>query len=307
MKFNVSAITAAATRKMHRPALVLAKYSPALLTGFGVVGMVGATVLACRATLKAEPIVTQAKADLAMIHGAHDLVISNPTETEYSTLDYRRDLSIVYARAGVGFLKLYLPALALGGVSISCILGGQGIMWKRNAAIGAAYQGLQKSFSAYRERVAEEFGPEKERDIRQGSHDEIVTTEKDGEKVEETVRKAAELADISPYAKIFDEYNTHWQRNADYNRIFLQTTQRYANDKLNAMGHIFLNEVYDMLGFPRTSAGAMVGWVKNGDGDNFVDFGLVDLDNEEKRDFINGWERSILLDFNVDGVIYDLI
>lgn len=307
MKFNVSAITAAATRKVHRPALVLAKYSPALLTGVGVVGMVGATVLACRATLKAEPIVTQAKADLAMIHEAHDLAISNPTEIEYSTLDYRRDLSIVYARAGVGFLKLYLPALALGGVSISCILGGQGIMWKRNAAIGVAYQGLQKSFSAYRERVAEEFGPEKERDIRQGSHDEIVTTEKDGEKVEETVRKAAELADISPYAKIFDEYNTHWQRNADYNRIFLQTTQRYANDKLNAMGHIFLNEVYDMLGFPRTSAGAMVGWVKNGDGDNFVDFGLVDLDNEEKRDFINGWERSILLDFNVDGVIYDLI
>lgn len=307
MKFNVSAITAAATRKVHRPALVLAKYSPAILTGVGVVGMVGATVLACRATLKADTIVTQMKADLATIHEAHDLAISKPTEIEYSTLDYRRDLSIAYARAGVSFLKLYLPSLALGAVSISCVLGGQKVMWKRNAAIGAAYQGLQKSFNAYRERVAEEFGPEKERDIRRGAYEEVVTTEKDGEKVEETVRKAAELADISPYAKIFDEYNTHWHRNADYNRMFLQTNQRYANDKLNAMGHIFLNEVYDMLGFPRTSAGAMVGWIKDSDGDNFVDFGLVDLDDEQKRDFINGWERSIILDFNVDGVIYDLI
>lgn len=307
MKFNVGAIATAATSKMHRPALVLAKYSPVILTGVGVVGMVGATVLACRATLKAETIVIQTKSDLDMIHEARDLAISETAPVEYSTFDYRRDLSIAYTRAGVSFLKLYLPSLALGAVSISCILGGQGIMWKRNAAIGAAYKGLQKSFSAYRERVAEEFGPEKERDIRQGDHEEIVTTEKDGEKVEEKVRKAAELADISPYAKIFDEYNSNWQRNADYNRMFLQTNQRYANDKLNSMGHIFLNEVYDMLGFPRTSAGAMVGWIKDGEGDNFVDFGLVDLDNEQKRDFINGWERSIILDFNVDGVIYNMI
>ena len=92
--------------------------------------------------------------------------------------------------------------------------------------------------------------------------------------------------------------------------MFLRAQQQYANDKLIAQGHLFLNEVYDMLGLPRTKAGAIVGWVyddNNAVGDNFVDFGIYDVHRETARDFVNGYERSILLDFNVDGVIYDLI
>ena len=92
--------------------------------------------------------------------------------------------------------------------------------------------------------------------------------------------------------------------------MFLKDQQRYANDILKSKGHLFLNEVYDMLSIPRTKAGQVVGWIydeKHPVGDNFVDFGIYDIYNERARDFVNGYERTILLDFNVDGNILDMI
>ena len=90
------------------------------------------------------------------------------------------------------------------------------------------------------------------------------------------------------------------------NLSFLKCQQKYANDLLVAHGYLFLNQVYEMLGIPKTKAGQVVGWIydkKNPQHDNYVDFGIYDLHNERKRDFVNGYERSILLDFNVDGDI----
>ena len=89
--------------------------------------------------------------------------------------------------------------------------------------------------------------------------------------------------------------------------LFLRTQQNYANDLLKARGHLFLNEVYSMLGIPHTSAGAIVWWTIGAGGDNYVDFGIFTRDSQVVREFVNGYERSILLDFNVDGVIWDMI
>ena len=90
------------------------------------------------------------------------------------------------------------------------------------------------------------------------------------------------------------------------NLFFLKAQQTNANVQLTVRGHVFLNEVYDMLGLPRTAAGAIVGWVR-GNGDDVIDFGIWD-NNDINSDFVNGYNRSkILLDFNVDGVIYDII
>ena len=61
-----------------------------------------------------------------------------------------------------------------------------------------------------------------------------------------------------------------------------------------------------MLGIPATRAGQQVGWIydKNDPNkDNFVDFGIYDTNRPSNRDFVNGYERTILLDFNVDGNI----
>ena len=65
-----------------------------------------------------------------------------------------------------------------------------------------------------------------------------------------------------------------------------------------------------MLGIPRTQAGQIVGWIydeKHPIGDNKVDFGIYNTYNEANRNFVNGYERTILLDFNVDGNILDMI
>lgn len=113
--------------------------------------------------------------------------------------------------------------------------------------------------------------------------------------------------DASYYARFFDEGCTGWTKDSEFNLIFLKQQQNYANELLRKKGHLFLNEVYDMLGIPRTKAGQMVGWIyneKNPIGDNFVDFGI---NNARNKDFVNGYERIILLDFNVDGEILDLI
>ena len=120
----------------------------------------------------------------------------------------------------------------------------------------------------------------------------------------------ADPGEYSIYAKFFDDGCTGWTKDPEYNLMFLKDQQRYANDLLQSKGHLFLNEVYDMLGIPRTKAGQAVGWIydeKNPVGDNFVDFGMYDMYNEKARDFVNGYERTILLDFNVDGNILDMI
>lgn len=115
---------------------------------------------------------------------------------------------------------------------------------------------------------------------------------------------------VSQYAKLFDDSCIGWTKDPEYNMNFLKCQQNYCNDKLKAKGHLFLNEVYDMLGIPRSKAGAVVGWVydeKNPIGDNFVDFGLFDSNDERNSDFINGYKNTAILDFNVDGNILNYI
>lgn len=109
----------------------------------------------------------------------------------------------------------------------------------------------------------------------------------------------------SPYARVFDEECLGWTRDAEMNRLFLLRQQEFANEKLQQRGYLFLNEVYDMLGLSRTKVGQCVGWcydLSNRYGDNYVDFGIYDVRN---RWFVNGQEKTIVLDFNVDGNILD--
>jgi hypothetical protein len=195
--------------------------------------------------------------------------------------------------------------VTLGAASIACILGGHNMLQKRNVALVAAYKGLESTFSEYRKRVIAELGEEEERDLYFDIKREVVEDE-DGE--EKTVYHTK--GGISPYGRPFDETNNNWEKNAGANWLFLKNQQNMMNDRLHARGHVFLNEVYDRLGFPRTSEGAVVGWLRFGDGDGNVDFGMFDfegLHGEGRKLFLNGEEDSVWLDFNVDGIIYDKI
>ena len=299
------------SRAVNRFGLKFKKHSPEILVVAGVVGTVVGTVMACKATTKVSEILDDTKKDLDMIHNYVD---TEGYTDEYTEEDEKKDTAIVYAETGVKFVKLYGPAVAVSAVSIAAILGGHNILRKRNIALGAAYAAVDKSFKNYRGRVIERFGKELDQELKYGvKAKEVEETVVNEDGSTQTVTKTVNVADpnsISEYAKFFDECCTGWEKDAEYNLMFLRRQQDYANDKLRSKGHLFLNEVYDMLGIQRTKAGQVVGWVydeKNPVGDNYVDFGIYDIHNEAKRDFVNGLERSILLDFNVDGNILDMI
>lgn len=300
-------------RSFGRAGLKLKKYSPEILVGAGLVGVVASTVLACKATLKVNEITEEAKTNIEKIHEATDLGYTEAGK-EYTEEDSKKDLSIVYVQTAVKLAKNYAPAITLGTVSALSILSGYNIMRKRYVASAAAYALIDKSFKEYRGRVIERFGKELDKELRYNIKakevEEIVVNEDGTESVVTTTVNTPDPNLISDYAKFFDESCAGWSKDPEYNLMFLKGQQNYANDLLKSRGHVFLNEVYDMLGIDRTKAGNIVGWIydeKHPVGDNFIDFGIYNLDSDRARAFVNGYERNILLDFNVDGNILDLI
>lgn len=296
-------------QKTGRPLAILSKYSPQILLGVGVVGVVTSTVLACKATLKVSEIVDEAHDNLTKIEETKLEGLDNYTEE-----DALKDKVIVYTQSAVAVGKLYLPAVAVGLISIGMIVKSHHILNKRNLAVMAAYKVVSETFEAYRGRVVEELGVEKDRQFRYGIVKETSTQEVVGEdgkkrKVKSEKNIIMGLA-TSEYAKFFDPISPQWRKIPEYNLMFLRSQEKYANDLLNIRGHVFLNEIYDLLGIPRTQPGAVVGWVLNNErdgGDGYISFGIYDLDDPNKRAFVNGYEDAILLDFNVDGLIVDLI
>lgn len=307
-------IVNAMTRSFHRAGFKFKKHSPEILVGAGVVGVVASTVMACKATTKLDEILEEPKEKIEKIHELIENPDMVPEGKEYTEEDSKKDLTIIYTQTAVKVAKLYAPAVILGVVSIGAIIGGHNILRKRNVALAAAYATIDKGFKEYRGRVIERFGEELDKELKYNiKAKEIEETVVNEDGTETTVKKTVNVADpnfYSDYARFFDDGCNGWTKDPEFNLMFLKDQQRYANDLLKTRGHLFLNEVYDMLGIPRTTAGAVVGWVydeKNPIGDNFVDFGMYDLNDAKKRDFVNGYERTILLDFNVDGEIYKLI
>ena len=287
------------------------KHSPEILMGVGVVGVVATTVTACRATMKLNDILDECVETRDKIKSVQE----NPAyDDRYSDEDAQKDLTINYVQTGVKIAKLYAPSVALGVFSVGCLLGSHNVMQKRNAALSAAYLTVDKSFKEYKQRVIDRVGEEVEKEIRYGiKAEEVVETVTDEDGNETTVTETVKMMNpnlYSDYARFFDEASPYWQKDPEYNLVFLKAQQQYANDLLRAKGRLFLNDVYDMLGIEKTKAGQIVGWVydpENPNGDNFVDFGIYDMSKERVRAFVNGYEATILLDFNVDGNIWDLM
>ena len=310
MKFpNITTITNKATRLAGRSGLVLKKYSPEILVGVGVACTVGAIITACRATLKADDILEEHENTIDKINSVHDGTIV--VNAEYTEADYKKDIFTAKVQTAGKLAKAYFPAVTFEVVGVACVLSGFGILKKRNVALLGLYKASEEALNKYRSRVAAEYGKEKENDIWNGAVESRVEDLKDadGKKIGEVgVAKIVPGATISPYARFFDEVNPNWSKDPQQNMFFLTAVQNQMNDRLKARGHVFLNEVYDALGFERTTAGQLVGWVYNQNvGDDYIDFDIFRFDQNEKRDFVNGEERSILLDFNVAGEVYDLI
>lgn len=297
------------TRSLHKVGFKIKKHSPEILAVVGVVGVGATVVTACVATTKLSDILDETTDTIEKINET----VSNPDFADkYSEEDATKDKVIVYTQTSVKIAKLYAPSVILGVASVGCFLTSNNILRKRNIALAAAYATVDKGFKEYRSRVVERFGEALDQELRFNikakEFEEVVINEK-GE--EEIVKKTVSVVDpntYSDYARFFDEACPGWSKDPEYNLTFLKRQQNFANEKLQTNGFLFLNDVYEMIGIPKTKAGQIVGWIydeKNPVGDNFVDFGIYDVNNEAKRDFVNGYERSILLDFNVDGNIWD--
>ena len=283
------------------------KHSPEILVIAGIGGLITATVMACKATTKVEEIIDETRDDLDQIHKRQEEAAEDES--------VRKDTVTVYAKTAVKFAKLYGPAVLLGAASIGAICQSHRIMQKRNFALASAYSTLDQGFKKYKERVAERFGEDVEKEIRYGiasKEIEKIVDGKDGKekKVKETVMVADCPYEVSPYAKFFDETCVNWSRDADQNLTFLRSQEQYANHRLRTKGYLTLNEIYEALGIPETNDGMVVGWVyRPGDNAyaNYIDFGIYNVHRKSNREFVNGYEKSILLDFNVDGNIYGSI
>jgi hypothetical protein len=290
-------IANAITSKAGSRLLTLQSHSPRVLFVAGVVGVVGTVVLASRATLKLEEVLDDHVDMLDRV----DAVANSLTDR-----DLNQARVGVYIRTGVKVAKLYAPAAGVGMLSVAALTGSHFILSNRNTALTAALVATDKAYKAYRDRVRAELGDDKDREFRYGSKDVEIVEETAEGPVTKIIKKYDESVPPSQYSKIFDEGNENWERDPNTNLAFLRFQQQWATDRLRARGYLFLNDVYKSLGMKQTQAGQIVGWSVT-KGDDYVDFGVFDVNREDARDFVNGWNSRVLLDFNVCGPILTMV
>ena len=313
MKNNwLSKVSTSAARFAGKAEFTIKKNSPEILLGAGIVGFVGTVVLACRATCRADEVLEFHRRKIKDIEDAKEIADADPEgEMSYDIEIYRQDKAIRYLKTTGNLAKLYAPTVAVGALSLACILTSRNIMQKRYLGVVAAYNGLSAAFEEYRKRVRDEYGEGLDKHFRYGTtyeelpvYDENGKKTKEKEQVEKTETGMVMQTDDS--CRFFDSSNPNWDKNPTFSMMWLRGQQNILNDILHTRGHVFLNEVYDALGFPHTPQGAVLGWI-DGEGDNCIDFGLYDQNKENVRRFVNGVDNVIMLEFNHDGVIWDRI
>ena len=313
MKNNwLSKVSTSAARFAGKAEFTIKKNSPEILLGAGIVGFVGTVVLACRATCRADEVLEFHRRKIKDINDAKEIADADPEgEMSYDIELYRQDKAIRYLKTTGSLAKLYAPTIAVGTLSLACILTSRNIMQKRYLGVVAAYNGVSAAFEEYRKRVRDEYGEGLDKHFRYGTtYDELPVYDENGKKtkekeqVEKTDTEMVMPTDDS--CRFFDSSNPNWDKNPTFSMMWLRGQQNILNDILHTRGHVFLNEVYDALGFPHTPQGAVLGWI-DGEGDNCIDFGLYDPNKENVRRFVNGVDNVIMLEFNHDGVIWDKI
>jgi|WetSurSiteA1Bulk_404760.scaffolds.fasta_scaffold00156_12 hypothetical protein len=287
-----------------RTALLAQKMAPEIFLAMGIGLGIGAAYSLSKTQIRAKEIKEEMHEDLEVIQANVD------SGQDYPKEEIKQDLLDIYIDTGKEYVKLFGPSLIMGAASITFILASHGIIKGRNAALMAAYKGLDEAYSRYRSKVREELGEAKDSHFRFGD----IKNKKGNINSDALMVDGKEVPMRDPNKHLVSDYHVwitkdHLQFKNDYglNIFWIQTAQNWLNDQLNINGHVFLNEAYDALHLPRTKAGAVVGWLKDGPGDGFIDFGLTQWMNDGPHTDNHGEVSPILVDFNVDGVIWDLI
>lgn len=280
------------TRTIAKQVLVAKKNSPHIFFGAGILGAIGSTVLACRATLKLEETLDEIKTDIEKVKVAEHL----------SKEEYYRLMTLKAGRGAIKITRLYLPSAVVGAAALAALANSHAELNRRNHALSGALAVMSQAFEEYRERVREEVGDEKERDIYYGVTEKHI--EIDGKK---QLVRVIDKDGFSPFARVFDANSWRWENNPEINRMIILAQEAYMQDKLNRYGYVLLNEAYEVLGLERSSEGAIYGWIRSKPNEptKLISFGLDKF--PQNIHFIKGQENHVVLDFNVDGIIYDMI
>jgi hypothetical protein len=291
-------VTEAASRTVAKQVFALREHSPGILLVVGAAGMVGSTILACRATLKMNEVLSEAEQEVEEIE--------KDSKTEATATKAKKNAKL---QTAIKIVRHYGPAVILGAASLAAITGSHVILKNRNTGLIAAYTILDGMHKKYRANVVADQGEEKDREYMFGPivEKEVVDPETG---LVETARgldaNAIKEDEYSGYHRMFDKYNVNWEPDYRQNRFWLREVVSHFNDVLRLRGYVFLNEVYEHLGYERTEAGQMVGWIRGaeqtGDGNGYISFGL-ERNTDNAVAFINGTRHDVILDFNVDGVI----
>lgn len=297
-------VRTAVTSQTAEKLFLLKQSSPKLMFGIGVAGFVGTVALACRATLKLQPVLTELDENL-------DDMKTDLEQDNISQADYDKHVRTARLHAAGDIAKLYAIPTIVGVASIAALTGSHVVLSKQNAAALASFKAMETAYQRYRQRVATEYGEDVDR--RFANNQKVVEVEV--QKADGTVEVVEEYYPdpdgLSPYSVLFSsETSKFFGRMPHENEMLLSMKMAWANDKLNAKGYLFLNDVREMLGMEAVPEGQLVGWLAEshpGHKDGFVSFGLFDGDPEEYEKFLAGRSPYVTLDFNVDGEIHTKI
>lgn len=285
------------------------KNLPKILFGTGVVASVAGLVSAIKATRKLDDILVEHKEELERIE-------KEEVTEEYTEKDKEKEKFHVRACAARDIANLYWKAVAFEGLALGCFGRSFGILHERNVSLSAAALMADKMLKEQDKAIEERFGEEVAREIKQRIVEKEVEEEvidKNGKK--KIVKKKVKVSEFdarSNFCRWFDECSGYFEKNPEYNKSFLLQRQKWANEELKRRyiygkgGRLTMNDVYDMLGFERTKAGAIAGWVFdptdpsciNG---THIDFGIFEKELMARNGaFINGIDRYCFLDFNID-------
>ena len=308
---NKSKIVDSVTQTANKVIFKAQKNSPKLLAIGGTIGVFVGVVMACNASMKVNEILEEPKKTREKIKEASENKELQESGT-YTENDKRKDLTILYTQTGIKLVKLYAPAAIVTVVSVGCLLKSNKILNERNAALAAAYTAVDQGFKEYRGRVVERFGGEVDRQLKYNiKAEDVEETVVDEKGKTKTTKKTVEVVDETfhdQYSRIFCELNPYFERSSELNMTFLKSREMYANHQLVSKGRLFLNEVYEMLGFEPTKEGQIIGWVydpSNPNCSNYVDFGIFNIHSRSSKNFVNGYEDAVILDFNVDGNVWE--
>lgn len=144
--------------------------------------------------------------------------------------------------------KLYLPVVITTGLSIPCVILGNRVSSKRNAALAAAYTISETAMQEYKEKAKEIVGEEKAKKI-----EEEVNKDK-------ASKKESSAVIIGEGETLFYEPLTDRYFKSTWNDIQKAANELNEEALGSATGQFSLNDWFEKLGLPSTEIGDSIGW-----------------------------------------------